>query len=103
MWFLINANILWIMWVIAKLKFKSEILKSVLSIFFFFVNKYFLYIFFHAEVKESLKLYQLNIIKKIKKDYKKACERYQNLSKEEKEKNSNMAKNSKDEKQKKKI
>ena len=34
-----------------------------------------------------VKLYQLNIIKKIKKDYKrKACERYQNLSKEEKEK-----------------
>ena len=28
----------------------------------------------------------MNIVKKIKKDYKKACERYQNLSKEEKEK-----------------
>ena len=33
-----------------------------------------------------LKIYQLNIIKKIKKDWKKARERYQNLSKEEKEK-----------------
>ena len=31
-------------------------------------------------------MYQLNIIKKIKKDYKKTFKRYQNLSKEEKEK-----------------
>ena len=32
-----------------------------------------------------MKIYQLNIIKKIKKDYKKkACERHQNPSKEEK-------------------
>ena len=34
-------------------------------------------------------MYQLNIITKLRKDYKKekkACERYQNLSKEEKEK-----------------
>ena len=30
-------------------------------------------------------MYLLNIIKKIKKDYKKARERYQNLSKEKKE------------------
>ena len=34
-----------------------------------------------------LKIFELTIIKKIKKDYKKkACERYKNLSKEEKEK-----------------
>ena len=32
---------------------------------------------------------QLNIIKKIKKDCKKACERYQNLSKEEMKKKRN--------------
>ena len=31
-------------------------------------------------------MYQLNVIKIIKKDYKKACERYQSLSKEEKRK-----------------
>ena len=31
---------------------------------------------------KCLKIYQLNIIKKIKKDYKKARERYQNLFKE---------------------
>ena len=31
-------------------------------------------------------MYQLNIIKKIKKDYKKTFKRHQNLSKEEKEK-----------------
>ena len=37
--------------------------------------------FFHI-----YKIYQLNVIKKIKNDYKKACEGYQNLSKEEKEK-----------------
>ena len=31
------------------------------------------------------KMCQLNVIKKINKDYKKTCERYQNLSKVEKE------------------
>ena len=35
---------------------------------------------------KCLKIHQLNIIKKIKKGYKKACERHHNLSKEEKEK-----------------
>ena len=30
-----------------------------------------------------MKIYQINIIKKIKKDYKKAHEKYQNLSKKE--------------------
>ena len=33
------------------------------------------------------------IIKKINKEYKKACERYQSLSKEEKEKSENMVMN----------
>ena len=42
--------------------------------------------FFFSYLQKCVKLYQPNIIKKIKKDYKrKACERYQNLSKEEKE------------------
>ena len=42
---------------------------------------------FFSYVQKCLKLYQLFIIKKIKKDYtKRTCERYQNLSKEEKEK-----------------
>ena len=36
---------------------------------------------------------ELNIIKIVKKDYKKACERYQSLSKEEKDKNNNMVVN----------
>ena len=31
-------------------------------------------------------MFQLNLIKEIKKDYKKYCKRYQNLSKREKEK-----------------
>ena len=45
------------------------------------------FIVFFSYVQKCLKLYQLFIIKKIKKDYtKKTCERYQNLSKEEKEK-----------------
>ena len=45
-------------------------------------NNFFI-IFFFAKY---LKIHQLNIIKIIKKGYKKACERYQSLSKEEKEK-----------------
>ena len=45
------------------------------------------FIVFFSYVQKCLKLYQLFIIKKIKKDYtKKTCERYQNLFKEEKEK-----------------
>ena len=40
------------------------------------------------------KIHQLNIVKIIKKYYqKKACERYQSLSKEEKEKSDNMVVN----------
>ena len=35
-------------------------------------------------LKKCIKIYQLIIIQKIKKTTKKACERYQNLSKEEK-------------------
>ena len=38
------------------------------------------------------RIYQENIVKKIKKDYKKACERFQNIFKEEKgKKNINIA------------
>ena len=69
-----------------KLKFKSDFLKS--SNKFIFYN--FFYNFFFLK---CLKPYQLNIIKEIKKDYKKAPERYPNLSKEEKEKSNNMVVN----------
>ena len=50
-----------------------------------FLNPYFYNFFFFSYIQKCLKLYQLSIIKKIKKDYKKAHERYQNLYKEEKE------------------
>ena len=58
----------------------SQPINPFLIIFFIIFYKFFLY--------KWLKFYQLNIIKKIKKDYKKnkARERYQNLSKKEKEK-----------------
>ena len=53
-----------------KLNFESYFLKSSnKSIFYEFFNKLFLSIFFSYNQK-CLKLYQLNIIKKMKKDYK---------------------------------
>ena len=45
---------------------------------------------FFLYIQKFQKHYLLNIIKKIKKNSKKARERYQNLSKEEKEKQDNM-------------
>ena len=60
-----------------KLRFKSDILKS--------SNKSILYKCFY-NIRKCLKIYQLNAIKKIKKDCKKISKRLQNLSKEEKEK-----------------
>ena len=48
----------------------------------------FFYIFF-SYILKCPKVYQLNIIKNIKQDFKKNCEIYQNLSKEEK-KSDNM-------------
>ena len=64
-----------------KLNFKSDIFRSSNK----FIFHKFLYNFFIC-IKVS-KLYQLNIIKSIKKNCKKkACEKCQNLSKEEKEK-----------------
>ena len=46
----------------------------------------YIYIYIYIYIYKCLKVYKLNIIKKIKKDYKKkACGRYQNLSKEEKD------------------
>ena len=80
----------------AKLKFKSNIFKSfntsVVHTFLYNVfNKYF--IIFYIYIYKCLKIYQPNIIKKIKKTTKKARERYQNLSKEEKKKSSNMVEN----------
>ena len=49
-------------------------------IFINFSDNYF------SDKWECRKIYQVNIIKKIKKDYKKARKRYQNISKEEEEK-----------------
>ena len=63
-----------------KVKFKSDVFKS--------SSKFIFYKFFYvlSYTSECLNNYQLNF-KKIKKDCKKkACERYENLSKEEKEK-----------------
>ena len=60
-----------------KLKFKSEFFKS--------SNKFIFYIFFDnffSDISKCLKIYQLNFIKKIKK----ARDRYQSFSKEEKKK-----------------
>ena len=71
----------------AKLKFKSGIYKSTnKSIFYNFCCNCFYIFFFH--IFRCLKVYQLSIIKEIEKDFKeKVCKRYQNLSKEEKDKN----------------
>ena len=71
----------------AKLKFKSGIYKSTnKSIFYnFCCNCFYFFFFFH--IFRCLKVYQLSIIKEIEKDFKKkVCKRYQNLSKEEKDK-----------------
>ena len=70
-----------------KLKFKSDIFKlSHKSVFYIFFYISFVINFFHA-YKNVLKIYQLNIVKKIKNEYKRRyqnLEIYQNLSKEEK-------------------
>ena len=77
---------------IPKSKSKSKFLS--LSINSFFINYFiiFFYNFFFIYIKKSknlsAKYYQEN-----KKDYKKAHEKYQNLSKEEKEKNGSMVMN----------
>ena len=47
---------------------------------YIYIFSYFIYLYIH----KCQKIYQLNIIKKIKKTTKKARERYQDLSKEEK-------------------
>ena len=58
------------------LKFKSEILNFLLN--FLKLRKLF------------IELNQLNIIKKIKQDYKKACKRYENFLKKKKKKTDNL-------------
>ena len=70
----------------AKLKFKNGIFKSSnKSVFIIFFIIFLIIIFSYIE--QCLKIYQLNIIKRIKEYYKKkTCKRYKNLSKEEKEK-----------------
>ena len=66
-----------------KVKFKSDVFKC--------SSKFIFYKFYVLSYKSKcLNNYQLNF-KKIKKDYqKKVCERYENLSKEEKKKSDNM-------------
>ena len=62
MWFLFSAKILWIMWIITKLKFKNEIFKSNFLKFFLiilFINFIYIYI-------KYIKVYQLNIIQQKK-------------------------------------
>ena len=60
-------------------------------------NFYFFYWFFYKTfctcIKKIQQIHQLNIIKVIKKHYKKARERYQRLSKEEKGKRNNIVVN----------
>ena len=70
----------------AKLKFKNGIFKSSnKSVFINFFITFLIIIF--SYIQQCLKIYQLNIIKKIKEYYKrKTWKRYKNLSKEEKEK-----------------
>ena len=70
----------------AKLKFKNGIFKSSnKSVFINFFITFLIIIF--SYIQQCLKIYQLNIIKKIKEYYKKKTwKRYENLSKEEKEK-----------------
>ena len=70
----------------AKLKFKNGIFKSSnKSVFINFFITFLIIIF--SYIQQCLKIYQLNIIKKIKEYYKKKTwKRYKNLSKEEKEK-----------------
>ena len=58
----------------------------------FFINFVIIFFFVYIKITEHLSV-KLNIIKKIKKDCKKTPGRYQNLSKEEKEKCDNMAVN----------
>ena len=54
--------------------------------FIIFVVIFFI-IFFFFHIFRCLKVYQLTVIKEIEKDFKKkVCKRYQNLSKEEKDK-----------------
>ena len=75
-----------------KLKFKSGVFKSFnkyISVIIFFITFFYivLYIYIYIYIYKCLNIYPLNIIKKIKK----ARERYQNLSKEEKESNNMVA------------
>ena len=81
-----------------KVKFKSKILKSIFLYIFLYVC--FSCVYIKMPKTLSAKYYQVN--KKILQ--KKACQRYQNLSKEEKKKSGNIVVNvtkfSKDEKQK---
>ena len=79
------------MCIMTKLKFKSDILKSSNKFFFHrFFYKLFIYIY------KCLKIYQLNIIKKIKKDNKKKLvEDIKIFLKKKKEKSDNMIQNQK--------
>ena len=74
----------------AKIKFKSDILKysNKFNFYIFFIT--FVSIFF-SYIQKSLEIYQLNIIKKIKKDYKKRLVKaIKIVLKKKKEKSDNM-------------
>ena len=79
---------------IAKLKFKSDILKSsnksiLYSFFYKFSYNFCFFVYIDLSKNLSAKYYQ-----NIKKEYrKKLAKRYQNLSKEEKRRSTNMALN----------
>ena len=65
MWFLINTKILWIMWIITKLKLKSEILNQ--FFYKFFYKFFFIYLCIKRSKTLSAKYYQENIKKDNKK------------------------------------
>ena len=68
-----------------KLKFKIDIFKfynKSISYLFYIIFLYLLYIYIYIYMYiKCLKIYELNIIKKVKQDCKRACERHQSLSK----------------------
>ena len=73
MWFLISTKILWIIWIITKLKLKNEILKSIF-------DKFFDNLCTKKKLVKDIKIF----LKKIKKQQY-GHERYKNLSKDEKQ------------------
>ena len=104
MWFLISTKVLWIMWIVANSKFGSGVLKSLIYLFcinillnFFIYTKYMkniLSIIYYQEIyyqenKETLqkKLRYQNLSKEVKeKKQQYGHERYKNITEDEKQK-----------------